>query len=372
LDSTAHDTNRRTSIAILTMHDEHRPFRGNHFNFIDLIRTGKELGAKVCVITAKDIKLGKPKIKSFVYNTETKNWSQKMIPLPCVIYNRIPSRKDELQPDVQQAIQACMKHTKIRLFNPSFFNKWTLFEWLNKAKATKKYIPATRKFTQLNELETMLRQHSLVYLKPARGKAGKGIMKVEFSPTEMPYRLHIQYMRKTRISMHHNIIDLGVKLKQQIGMEEYIVQQGIRLAKYNNRAFDLRVLVQKNAKGIWSLTGIGARIAGSLSITTHVPRGGSIDEPEKLLKITFGNDHGKQIMRRVRLSSYSIAKQIEKASGHTMGEMSLDLGVDTSGQIWFFEANSRPMKFDEPEIRKKSLERIIQYSEYLTQSRKKK
>jgi hypothetical protein len=368
----SHDANKRTSIAILTMHDEHRLFRGNHLNFIDLIRTGNELGAKVCVVTAQDIKLGKRKIKSYFYNTETKNWSHKMIPLPFVIYNRIPSRKDELQPDVQQVIQACMKHSKIRIFNPSFFNKWTLFEWLSKANATKKYIPATRRLTQWKELETMLHQYSLVYLKPARGKAGKGIMKVEFSRTEMPYRLHIQDMRKTRISMHPNIVELGNKLNQLIGMEEYIVQQGIQLVKYNNRAFDLRVLVQKNANGIWSLTGIGARIAGNLSITTHVPRGGSIDEPEKLLKITFGSKTAKRIMRRVRLSSYSIVKQIEKAAGHTMGEMSLDLGVDTSGQIWFFEANSRPMKFDEPEIRKKSLERIIQYSQYLTQSSKKK
>jgi hypothetical protein len=74
----------------------------------------------------------------------------------------------------------------------------------------------------------------------------------------------------------------------------------------------------------------------------------------------------------VKISAYAIAKQIEIAAKHTIGEMSLDLGIDTSGQIWFFEANSRPMKFDEPEIRKRSLERIIQYSNYLTHSRKKK
>jgi hypothetical protein len=365
---------KHTSIAILTMHDEHRPFRGNHFNFIDLIRTGRELGANVYVITAKDMKLGKSKVKSFLYNPATKTWSQKMLPLPYVIYNRIPSRKDELLPDVQQTIQACMKHDRIKLFNPSFFNKWTLFEWLSKAQSTKMYIPATRKLSHLYELESMLLHYALVYLKPARGKAGKGIMKIDYIPSriEGPYQLHIQYKKKSRITLHRYLPELWVKLKQHIGTEEYIVQQGIQLAKYHNRSFDLRVLVQKNAKGIWSLTGIGARVAGSLSITTHVPRGGSIDEPEKLLNLAFGSIYGKQIMRRVKLASHAIARQIEKASKHTMGEMSLDLGVDTSGQIWFFEANSRPMKFDEPEIRKKSLERIIQYSEYLTQLRKKK
>ncbi len=43
----------------------------------------------------------------------------------------------------------------------------------------------------------------------------------------------------------------------------------------------------------------------------------------------------------------------------------MDLGIDSEGVLWFFEANSRPMKFDEPLIRKKSLERIFHYSDYL-------
>jgi hypothetical protein len=155
-------------------------------------------------------------------------------------------------------------------------------------------------------------------------------------------------------------------------IEEYIVQQGISLASFNQRPFDLRVLVQKDQKGEWGLTGIGARVAGKRSITTHVPRGGSIDEPEKLLTATFGGDTALRTIQLARLAALAIARQIEKASGHILGEMSMDLGVDSSGQIWFFEANSRPMKFDEPDIRKKSLERIIQYSQFLMRTRRKK
>ncbi|UUZ93289.1 YheC/YheD family protein [Paenibacillus sp. P25] len=50
--------------------------------------------------------------------------------------------------------------------------------------------------------------------------------------------------------------------------------------------------------------------------------------------------------------------------------MSMDLGVDTNGDLWFFEANSKPMKFDEPPIRKKSLENLIRYSLYLSNTRR--
>ncbi|MOA37277.1 Endospore coat-associated protein YheD [compost metagenome] len=67
-----------------------------------------------------------------------------------------------------------------------------------------------------------------------------------------------------------------------------------------------------------------------------------------------------------------IAKQIERASGQLLGEMSMDLGIDSAGGIWFFEANSKPMKFDEPHIRQKSLERIFQYGSYLSKAKKEK
>lgn len=371
---TAAKKNKKTSIAILTMHSEHRPFRGNYHNFIDLIETGKELGAKVSVVTVKDLKPTETKVKSYVYDSETKSWACKLLPLPHVFYNRIPTRQDEQMPDVQQKIQYCLKHGKVRLYNPSFFNKLTLNEWLKKAKTTKKYIPSTYELINLHELEFMLKLHSLVYLKPVRGKAGKGIMKVAFTPgmPETPYCLHIQFRNKSRISLHHSIIELWQKLQRRIGDEKYIIQQGIQLANYKERTFDFRVLMQKNAMGEWSLTGIGARVAGNLSITTHVPRGGSIDEPKKLLNATFGDGSAQRIMRRIKKSAFAIAKQIEKSQGFQLGEMSLDLGVDTSEQIWFLEANSRPMKFDEPDIRKKSLQRIIQYSQFLTQTGKKK
>jgi hypothetical protein len=123
--------------------------------------------------------------------------------------------------------------------------------------------------------------------------------------------------------------------------------------------------VQKNGEGQWEITGIGARVAGNASITTHVPRGGSIEEPEKLLTAVFGASQARQVMRQARETAIVLAKQIERSSRTLLGEMSMDLGVDTSGQIWFFEANSKPMKFDEPHIRQKSLERIFQFSQHL-------
>lgn len=362
----------RPLIGILTMDDQTELFRGNRSNFVDLIKTGAEMGVSVCVVTVKDLKPGYKKIIGYMYDSDSKQWSQQVIGLPRVLYNRIPQREDEASPEVQKTLKAIMKNPQIQLFNPTFFNKWSLFEWLGKAKTTSKYIPATRKMTASHELEGLLRLHSSVYMKPVSGKAGKGIMKAERIVGKLDrkseYALSIQEAKGSTVYKYPKIAQLWAKVKSEIGNEEYIAQQGVTIVKYKKRPFDLRVLVQKTYKGEWDVTGIGARLAGKMSITTHVPRGGSIDNPEKLLSAAFGSEGAKRILGRARKAALAIARQVEKKSGYLLGEMSMDMGVDIHGGIWFFEANAKPMKFDEPQIRKKSLERIVQYSLYLIRS----
>lgn len=360
-------------IAILTMDDQEKGFRGNRKNFIDLIESGQAAGAEVYVTTVRHLKLASRKIIGFGYDREKQTWERRFFPAPQVIYNRIPLREDEWLPEVRAKLDECMRHPGIRLFNPGFFNKWTLFKWLSKSKRTKPLIPVTRKFREELNLIPLLKKYPFLYLKPARGKAGMGIMRVKRRPKlkKNRYLVNIQDKTGNLALTFATQTELKEKIRELSEGEEYIVQQGIRLAKCSGRPFDLRVLVQKNGRGLWEVTGIGARLAGEASITTHVPRGGSIENPSRLLTAAFNPRSAKKILWRVRRTALLLAKQIEKSSGYELGELSLDLGVDTSARLWFFEANSKPMKFDEPHIRKKSLKRLIQYSTYLVNRRAK-
>lgn len=366
----------RPLIGILTMDDPAESFRGNRNNFIDIIRTGEEMGVSVCVITVKDLKLKHRRMIGSMYDSATKTWRPRTIGLPHVIYNRIPQREDEALPEVKQTLAACAKHPHTQLFNAGFFDKWSLFEWLKNGRFTSKYIPATRKLGGIEDLEELLRLYPSVYMKPISGKAGKGIMKVERLAgkrnRKTEYALRVQDTKGSVVYKYPKLPLLWVKAKEEMGQEVYIAQQGIALARHKKRPFDLRVLVQKTYKGQWDVTGIGARRAGKLSITTHVPRGGSIDNPRKLLASTFGAAGARRILMRARRAALAIARQVERQSGYLLGEMSMDLGVDVRGGIWFFEANSKPMKFDEPHIRKKSLERIVHFSLHLIRSRQAK
>lgn len=369
----ADTTANRPAFAILTIEDDVQLFRGNRNNFADLIKTGREYGFTTYVVTVSQLKLSKPRVAGYTFSEETQTWKKGWFPLPDIVYNRVPMREDEMLPAVRRKIAACLKHPNIRLFNPSFFNKWSLFEWLSLSKTTRPYIPVTRRLVSRESLRRMLKHHPFLYLKPVSGKAGVGIMSVRlFKEKQLPYRLKLQQKKRSKTFRCSTFDGLWNRIKKQSQGERYIAQQGIELAAYADRQFDLRVLIQKNQRGQWDITGIGARLAGSTSITTHVPRGGSIEEPEKLLVGAFGPEQARKILAKVKSAALLIARQIERASGHELGEMSMDLGVDKLGGIWFFEANSKPMKFDEPHIRQKSLERIFQYSQFLLKQKKKK
>ncbi|MCR8643694.1 YheC/YheD family protein [Paenibacillus sp. N1-5-1-14] len=371
----SHEHSSSPSIGILTVADKSDQFQGNRSNFIDLIRIGSTYNAKVFVVTAEDLNLSSTRVHAFCYDQNNEAWFRQWMPFPQVIYNRIPYRHQEMQPEVQQKIQACIKQKNLHLFNPGFFNKWSLYKWLSESSETNDYIPITQQLSTSNDLESLIKLFPIIYLKPVRGKAGKGIMLVErksLNPMMPLYKLTIQDTTKTQNSLHSTSATLWKKIQKYQKNEEYIIQQGIDLANYKDRPYDLRALIQKNSKGEWSFTGIGARLAGASSITTHVPRGGSIEDPEKMLSQTFGNELAQNILKQMKSTALFIAKHIERSSGQLLGEMSMDLGIDKSGRTWFFEANSKPMKFDEPHIRKKSLERIIRFSIFLAKKNKKR
>lgn len=353
-------------VAILTMPDTVRQLRGNLANFQDIITTGKQLGFPVYVVTVKDLKLKSPLVRGYIPNRDGSEWESQLFPLPQIIYNRIPQREDELKPFVRRKIEAILEHPNLAIFNPFFFNKWHLFEWLKSSKLTAPLVPATRQLNTPKQLFKMLERYPTLYLKPVNGKAGKGIMLLRLQKDKpLPYRLQIQHQKNSITYKAASLKRLWNRIKKETDGSPYIMQQAIDLITVDNRPFDLRLLLQKNNRGHWSISGLGARLAGQKSITTHVPRGGSIENPLKLLESAFGSEHANSIIRKVRTNALIIAKQIEKACGYRLGEMSMDLGVDKTGANWFFEANARPMKFDEEPIRKKSLQRIFDYSLYL-------
>lgn len=337
-------------------------FKGNKKNFIDIIQTAKSLGAIVYVFNVEDIDWSTRTTGAYFYQESTGAWIYLAeTPLPQVVYNRIPYREDEQKGYVQSTIRQLMSIPSLHLFNHHFFNKWDLYDKLSQNPKVAEYIPETRKLKGLKDLSQMVSKYPLLYLKPISGKAGKGIMAIQSHANH--YTLKQRIGSQLAVNNFQSEKDLWnqIKKKVQVG---YVIQQGIPLATFEERPFDIRVLVQKDGKGVWGLSGVGIRVAGKNSITTHVPRGGSIALPEEVFRSYMSETEYEAFMTRLKKTVLELADALEE-SYQNLGEFSMDIGINRRGQLWFFEANAKPMKFDEPHIRKTSLERIVQYSQYL-------
>jgi len=343
-----------------------KPFKGNAQNFIDLQRTARRLGGMVYVFTPSGTHLAEGKTRGYFYDETQKRWLSTNMPLPDVVYNRVSTRQDEKKPQMQRLMKELQKRNHVTFFNPGFFNKLQLYALLSKTEH-QSLVPETQALTEFQHLASFLEKHPAVYLKPVDGKAGAGMVRIDRKTSGRGVAYCLRHYRgsDTKTLKTGRLQSFWPLIKNDIQTNPYIIQAAFPLADYQGRPFDLRVLVQKNGAGEWQITGIGTRVAGKESFTTHVPRGGSIARTGEVLTAVFGDEQAQQLIQKVSQKAVSIAGTLEQHLGH-MGEMSMDIGISPTGELAFFEANSKPMKFDEPDIRRLSLERLIQYAQYAT------
>lgn len=351
-------------IGILTS-DGKRAFRGNPKNFADLIRMGRKMGVSIFVVTPQSFQKQNDFVLGYLLDprSQKNRWIKARLPFPQVIYNRIPDRIAEKRVGEQAILRRLKESPNVHLFNDRFFNKRNLYQYLLSSEEWRHMVPKTKPLHHIDQLKTMLSQHPTLYVKPIDGKAGINLMRI--TKINQTYTLTTQTQKGCRHYHQKSINDLWKLICEKRKNHDYVIQQGIPLAKYQNRPCDFRALIQKDHLGKWKVTGIGVRVAGKQAISTHVPMGGHIANVHRVLKTLFPDNH-TYIYQKMSQKTNELAKFIEKSYDRPLGEMSMDIGVESNGRMWFFEANAKPMKFDEPEIRKLSLQRIIQYSLFLS------
>ena len=132
---------------------------------------------------------------------------------------------------------------------------------------------------------------------------------------------------------------------------------------------DFRVHAHKNSNNEWVVAAIAAKIAGQGSVTTHVRTGGTVISGDDLLQRVFPS-RSSEIELALKETAIKLAEAIESRIDQNIGELGFDLGIDETGHIWMFEANSRPgrsiFKHDSlKEADRKSIHLIVDYSRYL-------
>ncbi len=326
-------------------------FQGSQLNFRDIMQEAKSRRIFVYVLPVAHV-TDKSLWDGYV-RLGYKRWTSISCPRPQAVYNRIPTRYLENRPQTILAKQK-LHEFRIPTFNPNYFNKATIYEIIHNAGLSH-YLPKSSNILTKSVLFDMLHKSYGVYLKPAGGSVGHGMIRIE-QEGKNGYIVQTLKNGVCDFEVAGRLLSVWKIVEKKRVPGRYVLQEAIPLILWHGHPCDFRVLLQKYSE--WRIVGKGVRVSGPRTITTHVPSGGHIANAAKVLTGTFGT-RAEEMESRVNRLAVDCARAIDNYYGGELGEMSMDIGMDSEGRPWFFEANAKPMKFDEPEIRAKSIVGVV-------------
>ncbi|WP_170006617.1 YheC/YheD family endospore coat-associated protein [Bacillus fonticola] len=305
--------------------------------FARLLQTKKTVGMIPFVFGSEHIQWTDQTINGWVW--EEGEWRQRIFPFPTVVYDRLPNRRSERRRKNRITKDRLQTDYGVAWYNHNFFNKWHVTELLAKDAATQRFVPDTVRLRDATTLETMLKKHKTVYVKPIHGSLGKGIFQCFYRAKSGHYDVRYQEdggeKRLRRFSSVQGVYDLIKEERKSVAM---LVQQGISLIQYEDRPLDFRVHVNKDQFGEWVISCVAIKVAGKGSATTHVKSGGEV----KTIRECVPRDEQDGLLHTIQEASLTIGSVLDHHWEGLIGEVGLDIGMDTNGRVWIFEANSRP------------------------------
>lgn len=335
--------------------------------FAELVSYAQRNGVFVFLFYPEGVNWSNRTIKGYTLDFpkhSSNKWIEGEYPLPDIVYNRLRSRSIENTSAILDLLNK-FELNGIYLFNTRFLDKWDVYTILQGNARLVPMLPPTAIFNY-DTLVLFLKRYPELFLKPRNSSIGKGIIKVK--KVSDCYMFALAQSEKPswyRYSSSDKLYEAIIAVISDTS--RYLVQMGIPLAKIDNKIFDLRVQVQKNGKGIWTLTGIGVRAAAPKHFVTHIPNGGSVRPYKEVIQKNFGHseDLKKALDKQLHLITTETPVTLEKMSGWLLAILSIDIGIDREGKMWIIEVNSKPSSFDEPEIRRTHLKYFTDYCKYI-------
>jgi hypothetical protein len=213
------------------------------------------------------------------------------------------------------------------------------------------YLPETSWLTRRRTYK-MLKSYSSIFVKPNTGSGGSGIIRAKRKGKVYEVRCG-QKRKYVRSRSVYKAIKFYRKPSRR-----YLIQRGLRLAKYKGIIFDVRIYMQK-PESEWMISGKVARVAAPRKFVTNYQKGGHAESLRKVLLTLYPNNIKKVESRLERIDklSYTIAETLDEQ--HSLRELGVDLAIEKNGRIWIIEANSKPGHMLFTQLRDKSNLRTI-------------
>ncbi|MGJ7909439.1 YheC/YheD family protein [Neobacillus sp. LXY-1] len=303
--------------------------------FLDRLGEYDRFGGTIIAFSTRSVNWDENIAHGFIYDPNEKKWKYGSTAIPATIYRR------NFHQD-QGSIQALIKLTNNQVFNSYHFKKSDLY-FLKHHPELKQHLPETFLLKNPEALFEFVREQRKVIIKPISLSRGRGIYIVEnknqdgteFVLSDYSFTPKVQYRTRNLLELKELLNKLGVLSK------EYLYQTYIPLLKVNNRALDVRVVMQKFNKNEWMCSGIECRVAGEDEELTNIARGGEAMELQEVIKRTNSRLSYLNVYRSILNLCYKFCELMDE-SDHHYAEFGIDIALDEEGYPWILEANIYP------------------------------
>jgi len=308
--------------------------------FMDRFAVYQDIKGFICAFAEENIDWNKKIVHGLYFNPNGKNleakWEFGVFPIPNVIYRRYFHNDEE-------KIEQLKKITNSRIFNSYRFTKMDFYSILNSDPSLLKHLPHTEILSLEKEfLYSFLYSHPKAIIKPVDLSRGRGILYIQ--RLQGKDLLVIDHRPKQPVYMRLSGRNFLSYLKQEVkSPEKHIIQELIPFVKINSSPFDIRVVMQKDDRGVWICNGMEARHAIPNSYVTNLAKGGHATSVQQALHLAFGfsMDQVTRKINEVIELSMQVCHKMDQTEHH-FAEFGIDLGIDYYEKVWIIEANVYP------------------------------
>jgi len=216
-----------------------------------------DLPVKIIKFKGSGIDWRNRRIKGMVL--EDGKWSKAVTPMPDAVYNRCYTDSTKTVERLEKIIG------KRKVFNEfTLFDKYTIFRILSKSKLKPFAIPTFKYSSEV--LIRLLYHQGAALIKPSKGSMGSHVYKITVENNIYKVYLHSTLSPRTFEKAESLFIFLAAIMK----WKSFIIQPFINFTRLDGNMFDIRLLVQKNGKGLWEVTGDASRVCYKSSFVTNL------------------------------------------------------------------------------------------------------
>jgi hypothetical protein len=263
---------------------------------------------------------------------------------PDVLYDRAPVI-DPLYAPAADQVRARFIQADIPFINPVAMLRLAADKWASYGVLSRYAVPLPETgVLESGRLGDFLSRYEQVYIKPAEGSQGTGIIEAVRTGLET-WLIRCGVERYEVHSIHEAERTVPVLIGNSAFRNGvYLVQRGISPESARSRTlprFDLRVLMQKDERNAWRMTGVVARVGQTDVPTTNLSTGARSEEAESTLDLFFGTARRRTILDLTERAAFAICRGLERDIG-PFGELGIDLIPDEAGRPWVIEINAKP------------------------------